>query len=271
MTAPITKILKLLLKKTFLSNHYFAVHQYFISKLSGLHSINRRIRYRNSILLDVNLGDWIQQQVYFLGDYEREEIDYLCQNLRPGNTFIDIGANIGLYTLNAAEIVGENGKVFAFEAFPANFDKLQHHLKLNNFMNVTAENLAISSERCFLEIYYDKQFNNSGMASAYLKNTSLKQEVQATSLDEYVQEKKISAIHFIKIDIEGGEYNAVVGMQNVLKRFKPTLLVEVNPETLAKSGKGEGDLIDLLSSLHYDKKIVLSRNESSYNAIFLPG
>ncbi|TXF76167.1 FkbM family methyltransferase [Chryseobacterium sp.] len=247
---------------------YFGFHQHLFSPYHLFKNVRKQILYRNSIKLNLDLEDWIQQQIYFLGDYEKPEIDFLYQTLRKGDVFIDIGANIGLFSLNASVVLGERGKIYAFEAYLPNYKILEKHVKTNNFRNIITENLAISDRKSTLEIKYNENERNLGMASAYLKNFTSTLKVSALSLDDYATENEITRIDFIKMDIEGGEFKALQGMTNILRMFSPKLLIEINSEALESTGHSESDILDILDNFNYGKTLVLSQNENSYNALF---
>ncbi|MFC6266934.1 FkbM family methyltransferase [Frigoriflavimonas asaccharolytica] len=257
-----------LFKIKFFSKKYFFFHKHFFGRHQIFKGLEKEILYRNNIKIHLDLNDWIQQQIYFLGDYEKNEIDFLYQYLKEGDTFVDIGGNIGLFSLNASKILEKSGEIFSFEAFLPNYNIFGENIKFNNFNNIHLENLAISDEIGKLEIFYDDNENNVGMASAYLKDFNKKLSVDCTTLDEFVKENKILEIKLIKIDIEGGEYKALIGMQNVLKNLKPTLIMEVNDIALKNANQSEAIIIELLAKIGYSKIKELSRNQNSYNAIF---
>ena len=106
------------------------------------------------------------------------------------------------------------------------------------------------------------------MASSYLKDFTAKQSVKSFTLDDYVQTKNITKIDFIKIDIEGGEYNALRGMREVLSKMKPILLLEISDFALKNANHSEEEILALLKENGYAKTKELSRNQSSYNAVF---
>lgn len=247
---------------------FFGIHQHLFSPYRFFKNVRKQIFYRDSITLDLDLEDWIQQQIYFLGDYEKPEIDFLYKTLRKGDVFVDIGANIGLFSLNASVILGETGKIYAFEAYPSNYDVLRSHVRLNGFHNITAENVAISDRKSIIEMKYNANDRNIGMASAYLKDFTSSIAVNALSLDEYTAEKNITRIDLIKMDIEGGEFKALQGMENVLRMWSPKLLIEINSEAMQSADYSESDILKFLEKLKYRKTLVLSWNKNSYNAVF---
>lgn len=195
-------------------------------------------------------------------------IDYISEYLKAGDVFIDIGANIGLFSLNASKIVGNRGKVVAFEAFSSNFKQFKNNILINNFKNIISENKAISNQNSTIEILYNEEDHNIGMASAFLKDFTSKEIVESTTLDEYASTHNISKIDLIKIDIEGGEYNAILGMAKILTNSKPRVIMEINHQTLQDSGHTEKEIIDLFSQFSYRIIKKLSNDAQSYNAVF---
>lgn len=268
MRSLLASFFKFILSFPFFGQKYFAFHKYIFKPYHLFRGVQKNIIYRGSIQLDLNLDDWIQQQLYFLGDYEKAEIDYLYSTLKKGDVFIDVGGNIGLFSLNASGIVGNGGKVYAFEAFKPNYEKFSKHLTLNNFKNVTLEHLAISEERGYLEILYNDHYDNVGMASFYLKDFTAKEKVESISLDDYAKTHQITKIDMIKIDIEGGEFSALKGMSEILTNYQPKIIIEVNHIALKSSGHSEEDLIQILHEKGYTKTKILSKSEDSYNAVF---
>lgn len=264
MKASIAETMRFLFKFPLFRNRYYGFCKYF----GFFRNVKREVKYRNGILLHLNLGDWVQQQVYFLGDYEKEEIDFLYQFLKHGDVFFDIGANFGLFSLNASKVVGNQGKVFAFEPFPANFQKFQQHISANRFQNIVLENLAVSEKNGFTEIKYDENADNLGMASVFVSEFTTTENVRTVSLDHYVKQNGITRINLIKMDIEGGEWNALLGMKEVLSTLRPAIIIEINRELLKKSGKNEKDIADYLSQFQYRQTKVMTGDSQSYNALF---
>ncbi|SDL84616.1 FkbM family methyltransferase [Chryseobacterium taihuense] len=268
MRSILASIFRLIFQINFFRKKYFAFHQYLFSRYPIFRGVKKDVLYRNSFKMNLNLDDWIQQQIYFLGDYEKNEIDYLYHVLKEGDCFIDIGGNIGLFSLNASKLIGMTGRVYAFEAFKPNYEIFSTHLKANHIQNVTLEHLAVSSETGFLEIFYNDTYDNAGMASSYLPDYTTKEIVQSIDLDSYVRSKNLSKIDLIKIDIEGGEYSALLGMSEVLNNFKPKIIIEINHVALKNSGHSEEEIKDFFSAKNYQLVNTLSKNENSYNAVF---
>ncbi|WP_123909724.1 FkbM family methyltransferase [Chryseobacterium sp. G0162] len=268
MGSLLASFFKFIIGFPFFRQKFFAFHKYIFKPYHLFNGVKKSIVYRGNIILNLDLDDWIQQQLYFVGDYEKNEIDYLYSVLQDGDTFIDVGGNIGLFSLNASRIIGNNGHVYAFEAFNPNYKKFSQHLSINNFKNVTLEHLAVADKNDYIEILYNESYGNVGMASLYLEDFTAKEKVKSVILDDYVRNQKITKINLIKIDIEGGEFSALQGMHEILTHYQPKIIIEINNIALKNSNHSEEELIHLLVEKGYSQTKVLSRNENSYNAVF---
>src|SRR5687768_5606856 len=146
---------------------YFAFDKKIFTRFNVFKGVSKKIVYRNSFHMQVQLDDWIPQQLYFLGAYEEKEILFVSKVLNAGDIFIDVGANIGIFTMVASQIVGKAGKVYAFEPLSTNFDKLHWHVIENKLRNVTVERLAVLHQNEPLTLFTDDQWKNNSMATAY--------------------------------------------------------------------------------------------------------
>src|SRR5690606_12921859 len=112
-----------------------------------------------------HIDDWIQQNLYFLGEYEMAELKAIEQFLTDDGVFIDIGANIGLYTLYAFQVKNKNIQIISFEPFSENFKTLSQNIALNGLTNVRLEKIAIGEKEGIVNLYYDERDKNLGMVS----------------------------------------------------------------------------------------------------------
>ncbi len=142
----------------------------------------------------------------------------LENRLKKSGVFYDIGANIGIFTLPAAYIVGEEGRVVAFEAAPANFNRLLENLELNNLTNVTTFGLGLSSENTTATLY--RPTNRLGEGGHSLLNTGVPHGGVSTillaRLDDLVELWNLPTPDLVKIDVEGAEMDVLTGMSKLL-------------------------------------------------------
>jgi len=159
------------------------------------------------------LDDKDSLDLYLYGIYEEFETTLYPSMIKEGDTVIDVGANIGYYTLIFAKAVGEKGTVYAFEPDPSNFNILKKNIEINGYKNVILENKAVSDESGTLKLYQSE--NNKGDHRTYdSKDGREFTEVESISLDDYFTDKRVN---FIKMDIQGFEYFAVKGMKELLQ------------------------------------------------------
>jgi FkbM family methyltransferase len=157
---------------------------------------------------------------------------------KDGDTVVDIGAHIGLYTIISSKRVGFNGKVIAIEAHPENFEILNRNIQLNQLTNVIALNYAAYSEEERLKLYLPS--GESGFTKyntimpKFAKRDEKFVEVTANTLDKLLQSNGIktngiSAVSWIKIDVEGAEFEVLKGAHNVLSDSKDiAILIELH-------------------------------------------
>ena len=167
--------------------------------------------------------------------YEPMETDIFKKQIKPGNTVLDIGANIGYYTLISARLVGPLGRVYAFEPDPANFRLLQKNVEANGYANVVLVNKAVSNKTGKLRLYLNPA--NRGDHRVYdSKDGRPSLEIETVALDRFFKplDKKI---HFIKMDIQGAEALALEGMKGLVGKNKRIKLVtEFSPASLKLAG-----------------------------------
>ena len=166
------------------------------------------------------------------------ENDIIEHNFSPkeGNIVIDVGAHIGPYTLKASKCVGLNGKVIAIEADPGNFDILNRNIQLNKLTNVIALNYAAYSKEDKIKLYLLQEESswtkyNTVMTDRAAGNEKKFVEVKANTLDYLLQSNGIKheQVNWIKIDVEGAEFDVLKGAKNILSKSKDiSLLIEIH-------------------------------------------
>ena len=165
--------------------------------------------------------------------HEKTETQIVKQEIKKGDVVIDVGSHIGYYTLIFAKLVGNEGKVYSFEANPDNFKLLKKNNEENNFKNVICENMIISDKIGELQMY---SLDSSTANRLFEEKGSKKLKVKSTSLDEYFKEK-LKKIDFVKLDIQGAEPLAMKGMKKILNNNpKLKILQEWWPSAIKKLG-----------------------------------
>jgi FkbM family methyltransferase len=185
------------------------------------------------LLLDLHA-----EKDYWLGTYEPELQQAVADWLKPGMLIYDVGANIGYISLLLARAAGQSGRVVAFEALPANIQRLRANLALNPRAQVTALHAAvIDSTRPVT--FYTHASGSMGKAagSAGREDQSYPSSitVEGLALDDYVYAQGNPPPQAVKMDIEGGEVLALQGMARLLRQAKPVLLIELHGEQAASA------------------------------------
>jgi FkbM family methyltransferase len=162
------------------------------------------------------------------GAYEKYELDLYKKLLKPGYKILDIGANIGVYCIEASKTIGAKGKVYAFEPVDENLKLLGHNLGLNNVKNVLVSGSAIGEKEDTIKIYTAKNSIATHSAGA-ISETFV--EVPVTTIDAFVKKNNLK-INLIKMDIEGYEGAAVEGGLTILKQQQPILFIEFSSHHL---------------------------------------
>lgn len=202
----------------------------------------------------------ISKQVEKFGWYSDEsfETSLFEKHLKKGMTVLDLGGNIGFYTILARSIVGPEGRVFSFEPFPNNANLIRASIKENSFTNVTVVEAAVSDRigKATLHLSPDACSEHSLLDLDFQYNLEPQQneiEVQTLTVDDYL-EKNVGnfKVDFIKMDIEGSESRAIKGMQKVLNENKHlTLITEFWPNGFKEDDKEPRDFLEMLDKLNF--------------------
>ena len=215
-------------------------------------------RMRAGPRIDIQLPDQIQSRIYFFGIWEPQISDYIATHLAPGDCFIDVGANVGYFSLLAASIVGNAGTVCAIEASPSIFASLQRNVIRSGYSQIELFNKAVSDAPGHLSIYLGPAANRGSTttisAVATRRGQDLEAVVPADTLSAIVGEMKLLSARLIKVDIEGAEYLLLSGIVHLLPRFNSATewLIEVAPKAIAEQGRSAVDLLEMFRSSGYE-------------------
>jgi len=190
--------------------------------------------------------------------YEEFETKVVKKIIKKGDVVVDLGAMIGYYTLIFAKLVGNEGKVHAFEPEPTNFEILKKNVEINGYKNVILVRKAVSSKTGMEKLFISK-WNKGGNTMLDLKDFDQSIKIDSIRLDDYLTDFA-GKIDFIKIDIEGFEIEAIKGMSSVLQKMKNIkIMTEVNPYRIHAFGKEPKEYLQCLERLgfilyHLDQK-----------------
>lgn len=185
--------------------------------------------------------------------YDHPQVRFMLGALKPGDTFVDTGANIGFYTLLASRAVGPTGRVIAIDADPYNFGKLRRHLDMNGAKNVTALPIGVSDKRQTLELTMASAGNRGGSTFAFRPPDHQTVAVECYPLKDVLDQQGVTAVAGLKMDIEGWEYRVMKPFFEQAPRamWPRFAIMERHPGEEMRKLAG-GDVIDLMKSLGYE-------------------
>jgi FkbM family methyltransferase len=178
-----------------------------------------------------------------------DEAAYMLRTIRPGQTVIDVGANIGVLTLLMARAVGSKGRVYSFEPGPRSFQLLQNNILRNGYSNVVAENLAVGEREAVteLQVALSGESDNRLADVTATPGTFYCTEVRVVALDDYLKDRPVD---FIKIDAQGSEFRILRGLRKTVS-LNPAIriIAEFSPHWLRAAGVSPDDWFSLIDDL----------------------
>ncbi len=210
-----------------------------------------------SIYINPYLNGGVDNDIYILGGWEPEIEELINKYLPKGGTFIDIGANIGYHTLYAACIVGETGKVVAFEPLPRLYEQMKKSVVKNSFSQVTLHNVGLSDKNMNgrLSLVDENIGASSLMEVSDVRAVSNIVDVSLKTLDSYIND--FTQLNFIKIDIEGSEYEALKGGERLIEKYMPVIVLEFSPGVYEKEFSGKSlEIFLYLKKIGYNIAVI---------------
>jgi FkbM family methyltransferase len=203
--------------------------------------------------LYVDLADHVIGLGIVRDGYEQDERRFATSVLRPGDTALDVGAHIGLFTIEMAQAVGPDGQIYAFEPLQRNAQLLEQSIRENQFESrVRLERAAVSDQQGTGTLRYARETLNTG--GAFLSDRQLQgfgelaaEAIRTVRLDDLTLKRPV---RLIKMDVEGGEPRVVAGARGLITADRPIVISEVHPEQLARvSACTPAAFIDQLGAL----------------------
>lgn len=195
------------------------------------------------------------------GDYDTTNFSVLDLLVKSGDTCLDIGANIGVYTCILGKLVGPTGKVFSFEPVSFLNQKLARNVTLNKFgKSVSVCSYALGDKEERLDMYQVKpgcfragtsSFDPSVHVQSVGEENFDRIETEVVTGDQYLLDKNIKGLDFIKIDVEGYEYNVLKGLRDSIKRWRPSILWECDTRRLQGHLPDIDNFFDEISYSHF--------------------
>ena len=213
------------------------------------------LKTNHDFLLRINPSEdtGVELSLHETGTYEKGILAFLQANLRKGDCFVDVGANIGLMSIFASNCVGNEGQVLAYEAHPKTAELLKENIELNQLMNIQVCQYALGSEEGQTKIYDNWQINRGGASLIVKTEDSIAYDIDIHRLDAVLSTNLHPKI--IKIDVEGFELEVLKGASETIKKFQPILIVEFSEirENFHESGEQLVEIIKTFGNYRFYK------------------
>lgn len=185
----------------------------------------------DDLRFEVGFPDFVQTYLYLFGTWEPDITAFVRSRLRPGDTFVDVGANIGYYTGVSSGLVGDDGRVVAVEASPAIHEVLLRTVENNALGNVRAVNVAASDHHGAIEIYRGPDRNTGLTTPLPSRGLACEATVACAPLGDILTSDEIATTRIIKVDVEGAEPAVLAGVVDLLPRLRRDveIVVELSP------------------------------------------
>lgn len=193
----------------------------------------------------------------YLNRSEPEQVSEFAAAVKPGNSVLDIGANVGFYSILASRKVGSSGRVYAFEPVERNIRFLNRHIEINKATNVTVVDAACGREAGEAEFFAGP---NPAMGSLQ-KVGGESFRVRIITIDEFVAAENISP-DVIKIDVEGAELDVIIGAEQTLRRSRPVIFLSTHSPELRR------ECLERLSGLGYKYRPLDGGDEANEFILF---
>ena len=220
-----------------------------------------RVAFGHRMLVEPRRGG-LERSLFYTGAYETGTLHIISKILHEGGTFVDVGANIGLMSVRASELVSPRGRVFAFEPVPQTFTMLEYNLRLNDCSNASAYNVAVGIARETLAIYEADTLSRGSASLFHPNEPAVESSVQVDTLDHLLDASQ--SITALKIDVEGWEPAVLKGATRLLSRHDaPMLIVEYTDDRRAGQDGTFQELYRMIRSVNSYRLFVLARGKEN--------
>ena len=250
-----------------------------LARIPGVNAVYRKVyaqlRSSNLVLVEVQGSkmyvkpddSMVSASLITLGIWEAQETTLFMSLIKPGMTVLDIGANIGYYSMIAAKLVGAQGHVYAFEPDPENYQLIVKSAQVNGYRQVTAFNNAVADDTRQVELFLDSNNSGHSLSAVNVIKAAGSVTVEQVSLDDFYRQGKLGTkIDFIKIDVQGAEQLAMKGARRVIQECKPIIAMELEPVRLRNMGADPLELLRSLERCGYAFRTIESEVELPPNA-----
>ena len=214
--------------------------------------VHRRI---GDVVFECGLADYHGTAPMYFGSYALLVVEAMKRFLKPGDTFVDVGANVGYLSAVGASLVGRHGQVHAFEPVPEHFERLCRVVDLNPAYNITANPFAAGEAFSQGTIYVTREPGQSTLVRGYKSGSEVAGErsVPVVRLDAYIEARTLGPVSLIKIDAEGFELPILNGLQRQFENGgrRPAIICEIAPRAYGLMGRSLDELASFMGQYGY--------------------
>lgn len=193
----------------------------------------------------------IDRTIFFRGIAHRELVDFLLKNVKTNSVFFDIGSHSGYFSLLAAHIANK-GQVYSFDPQPKSCNLLKYSISLNHINNIKVNQVCVGNRDGFVNFFISSQTDASSIMRTPYQGRVKSTKCKITRLDSYCKKNNIKKINFIKIDTEGAEKAILFSSKDLLKKYRPVLIVEFANDAASTFNFHPNELYDYLKDLGYN-------------------
>lgn len=258
--------------RTWYAHYPWATGRFFPNTLARLFEpfVPVWVQIKPGVTMKLDPYDLVSASILVSGEWEPQTWHALQAHVPTGGTFIDVGAHIGWYSLNAAKLVGPQGHVIAIEPDRDTLLVLRDNVRVNGDEGIiTVAPVACTDSETTLMFYAAPRVNTGesslSRANASQSGAALAYEVRTRRLDDIVREAGVTRVDAVKIDVEGAEYLVLKGAVDTLDRYRPVLSVELLEPGLKAMGSSVQQVTEFLRSHGYARQLA-----AEDNVVFVP-
>ncbi|HKV03879.1 MAG TPA: FkbM family methyltransferase [Candidatus Acidoferrales bacterium] len=215
----------------------------------------RRIR---NVVFEYDLNHYRGTAPMYFGSYALLVVEAMKRYLKPGDVFLDVGANIGYLSAIAADLVGTGGEIHAFEPVPAYFERLRRFAELNPEYTITVNPVAAGETPGACTIYVTREPGQNTLVRSYQSGPEIVStlEVPVVRLDAYIEARRLGRVALIKIDAEGFELLILKGLERYFEKgsHRPAIICEIAPRAYPLLGRTLRELAAFMASFGYSAR-----------------
>ena len=244
-----------------LVGHFIRSREFQLRHLSGS-EIGALVPFENQFVITelpdgtrfwINMRDRYVSRAIHLNDYEQKETLFIHKNVRPAMRVLDIGANLGWFTVHMAKLVGPFGHVTSFEPRSDLFHYLSRTVRENKFENVKLCNCALGDHVGEVELQWPADGINPGGTQLNMTETISKRMLYQKTVMRVLDEEINHEVNFIKIDVEGAEKLVFSGAKRILTQSRPVIMSELSPDALRQvSNVGFDEYMAFFQGIGYE-------------------